>query len=121
MVGYCNRTGLRREELTRSERADNLSDRTRQALAAQSATPRDVENLRQWVNGFACISDLETAYLTYEDDLIALGLADPDGFLTWLAHKVEDALVWMSGMLGWVSLFPSSRRHFLGMHRARKV
>ncbi|KAI8957234.1 hypothetical protein F5Y11DRAFT_98909 [Daldinia sp. FL1419] len=79
---------------------DDLSQRTRQVLAAKPASPRDVKNLSQWVKGFGCIVAQETAYLTHKRDLMALGPAETDDFVTAVTHKVEDFIIWTSGILG---------------------
>lgn len=79
---------------------DDLCQRTRQALAAKLAAPRDIQNLNQWVDGFGCIAPSETEYLAHKRDLMALGPAEADDFLKTVNHKVVDAIIWLSRILG---------------------
>ncbi|KAJ8129455.1 hypothetical protein O1611_g4178 [Lasiodiplodia mahajangana] len=80
--------------------ADDLCQRTRQALAVKLAAPWDVRNLNCWVEGFGCITEAETEYLAHTRDLMALGPAEADEFLETITHKVEDTIIWVSRILG---------------------
>lgn len=69
----------------------------------RTATSRDVKNLNQWVDGYGSIHWAETEYLAIGPDLMSLGPADIDSFLKSVASRLEDVIIWLSGLLGWVS------------------
>ncbi|KAI1736298.1 hypothetical protein F4680DRAFT_452081 [Xylaria scruposa] len=78
---------------------DDLSQRTRQALAIKLAAPWDIRNLKRWLEGFGCVHISETEYLAHKRDLMALGPADTEDFLKTITHKVEDIIIWVSKIL----------------------
>ncbi|KAK6853664.1 hypothetical protein PG995_010476 [Apiospora arundinis] len=82
---------------------DDLNERTRNALGTKAASPRDVQNIRHWVQGSGCVDIVESDYLTHGRDLIALGPAETDDFLQSVGHRTEDVIIWISGLLGRVS------------------
>jgi hypothetical protein len=61
-------------------------------LGYETAKPRDVLSLQNWVNGNACLAREETAYLTYCKELLSVASSD-DGAVTRLESWVEDILI----------------------------
>ncbi|KAK0742067.1 hypothetical protein B0T21DRAFT_408912 [Apiosordaria backusii] len=78
---------------------DELMDQARQAALMPQAGKRELQNLRNWTAGTACISRKETDYLNVEEDIGAL--AGPvDTALTCCESLVEDCTVWLDRLMG---------------------
>lgn len=61
-------------------------------LGYETAKPRDVLSLQNWVNGNACLAREETEYLTHYHELLSVAPSD-DGAITRLESWVEDILI----------------------------
>ena len=61
-------------------------------LSFETAKPRDVLSLQNWVNGNACVAREETAYLTRCNELLSVASLD-DGAVSCLEACVEDNLI----------------------------
>lgn len=71
---------------------DALLEKTARAMAYNSASPRAVASLQNWVNGNRCITREETAFLHHLDDLIEICPTSDDIFVK-LESWVEDGLL----------------------------
>ncbi|KAI1264650.1 hypothetical protein F5Y18DRAFT_76077 [Xylariaceae sp. FL1019] len=77
---------------------DDLLIRTREALSAKPARPRDVNNLHEWIKATGCLSREEFKYLQ-KQDLMAVVPFEPDGLLESLSGWVEDLIIWTSSKI----------------------
>lgn len=67
---------------------DDLLRTTRQTMAFESPHVQDVQSVRNWQQGTACMSREEMEYLNHDDDLLTL--AQPsDGLTLWLQRFVS--------------------------------
>ena len=71
---------------------DDFVWRARFMLHIDSARPRDIESLQNWINGTGCIARAETSYLARQQDLVSLG-RQRDNAVQQLETWVEDKLV----------------------------
>ncbi|ENH68039.1 hypothetical protein FOC1_g10001736 [Fusarium oxysporum f. sp. cubense race 1] len=51
---------------------DSFIDKTNLALTLSDAESRDVQSLRNWVDGNGCLAGNETSYLEHDRDLVSL-------------------------------------------------
>ncbi|KAI2616350.1 hypothetical protein GGR54DRAFT_631828 [Hypoxylon sp. NC1633] len=70
---------------------DDLIERNNRILGLEDARPRNVSNLRNWVNGNGCVARAETAYLAQRGELVSVAGTD-DTIISWLEALVEDGL-----------------------------
>lgn len=86
-----------------SGRADNEADvfieRCHRILGYQSANTRDVQNLRNWVDGNGCIAREETAYLQSSEGLLTLRHSH-DSAVIWLETIVENSIIRLHSCFG---------------------
>ena len=61
-------------------------------LSFEAAKPRDVLSMQNWINGNACLSREETAYLTRGNELLSVASPD-DSAMGRLEAWVEDNLI----------------------------
>jgi hypothetical protein len=61
-------------------------------LGLETARPRDVSSLQNWVDGNACLAREETQYLTHCKELLSVAPSD-DRAVTRLEACVEDNLI----------------------------
>ncbi|KAH8765339.1 hypothetical protein F5883DRAFT_556754 [Diaporthe sp. PMI_573] len=71
---------------------DQFAERTHKMLSLNRAQRRDVESLRNWVDGNGCLASEETAYLGYHQELASLTPVGDDAVLQ-LEAWVEDKLI----------------------------
>lgn len=71
---------------------DSLLERTYRIMNFNSALPRDVLSLQNWVEGTGCLSRDETKYLKHERELFSL-VPPGDNAMKQLEDWVEDQLV----------------------------
>lgn len=71
---------------------DALIERNHRILGLEAASPRDVSNLRNWVDGNACLARQETAYLTRDEDLLTVA-PSRDRSVMNVEAWVEDCLI----------------------------
>ena len=60
---------------------DDLLERGTRAIAFHAASLRDVQSLRNWHLGNACISREEMDFLSHEEDLLCLSSTSDDLWL----------------------------------------
>lgn len=86
---------------TDSMSLDALVARTRETLSLRSPGQREIRSLRDWIGASGCISREESRYL-WRDNLMAIGLTEPDSFLDSLGGFMEDVLMFVSNHLSGV-------------------
>lgn len=70
---------------------DNLVDRTERTLSFGRSEIRDVQSLRNWVDGNGCVARDETSYLSDEKDLFSLS-PTLDSAATRFEDWIEDRM-----------------------------
>lgn len=75
---------------------DALVKRNCETLGVESAQPRDMLNLQNWLKDNGCIARDETEYLNHDRDLMALGTFTIDRAVDRLQGPVEDIVLWLS-------------------------
>ncbi|KAF3481531.1 uncharacterized protein GIQ15_04290 [Arthroderma uncinatum] len=71
---------------------DMFIERTQQIFRYEPANPRDVQSLRNWLRGNACLARNETAYLDKYNELLSITSSD-DKSISRLEAWIEDILV----------------------------
>ncbi|KAH6603226.1 hypothetical protein Trco_008001, partial [Trichoderma cornu-damae] len=71
---------------------DSFLERHQKALGFEAASRRPVSNLRNWLDGKACVARAETAYLEVEEDLVSISPSQ-DNIVTWLENLAERARI----------------------------
>ena len=71
---------------------DALIQRNRQISSIETAQPRDITSLLNWVNGNACLARDETAYLGHCKDLLYVAPPPNDSAIGGIETWVEDKL-----------------------------
>ncbi|KAH8897682.1 hypothetical protein GQ53DRAFT_637562, partial [Thozetella sp. PMI_491] len=69
---------------------DSFLEKTQRALRMQSANPKDVESLKNWIDGTGSLSSAETSYLGHAHDLVSLASCDDKAtrqIENWLGMK----------------------------------
>lgn len=79
-----------------------MLEKSRQTLSLSEARPRNVDNLRKWVTGNACISREETEYLEMEDDLANI-IESPDSVMSTSESIVTDCTYHLDHAISTVS------------------
>ncbi|KAK4205084.1 hypothetical protein QBC40DRAFT_325700 [Triangularia verruculosa] len=78
---------------------DNMLEQTRRATSMPKPSRREVDNLKNWTAGTACISRKETEYLGMDEDIGTL--AGPvDRAFTYSESVVEDCTYWLDKLFG---------------------
>ncbi len=70
---------------------DSLVERNRQLLALETAKNLDISSLKHWIDGNACITREETAYLLQPKDLLSTAPSSDDAVAqveAWLEDRV---------------------------------
>jgi len=80
---------------------DELIERNRRVFSLETAKPRNVANLLNWVNGNGCIARNETAYLSCQD-LLSVTVQD-DAAVNWAETLVGEMQTRLKAWLGRVS------------------
>jgi hypothetical protein len=80
-------------------------ERSEKASKREAATLRNIANLRNWLDGSACIVEDETAYLSETEDLMAIAFPESEGIPGLLHNSLEDMFIWTSEIVGKVQLF----------------
>ncbi|KAJ5025054.1 hypothetical protein J3E73DRAFT_192415, partial [Bipolaris maydis] len=95
-LGNCRRDkneerkNIMKEIDTALESYDQLVKRNSEILCMEAAKPRDITNIRNWVNETGCITKSEMDYLNSPMDLMSVGASTTDGALSQLKDPVED-------------------------------
>lgn len=84
------------------DKIDKLIERNHRILSLETARPRNVSSLRNWINGNGCVAREETAYLARSEELANVVDSD-DTVMTWLETLVEDSLTRLRRCLRQVS------------------
>ncbi|KAH7014191.1 uncharacterized protein B0I36DRAFT_48587 [Microdochium trichocladiopsis] len=71
---------------------DEFAQSFSRALNLQAANARDVTSLHNWIEGTGCLYEAETAYLSHQDELVALA-PQADNTLLKLETSIEDFLI----------------------------
>ncbi|KAH7552747.1 hypothetical protein BM1_08698 [Bipolaris maydis] len=101
-LGNCRRDkneerkNIMKEIDTALESYDQLVKRNSEILCMEAAKPRDITNIRNWVNETGCITKSEMDYLNSPMDLMSVGASTTDGALSQLKDPVEDLVKWLS-------------------------
>jgi hypothetical protein len=75
---------------------DTLLEQNQKWLQMPNAKKRNIENLRNWIDGTSCIVPTEAAYLGRDQDLFSLtGLED--SIITRIESLLTDGLVRLHG------------------------
>lgn len=83
---------------------DQFAETTQQMLSFNPAQKRDLESLRNWLQGTGCLAREETAYLSHDQELMSLAPVD-DNALVQFEAWVEDWLI------RWYRSFRKVRHH----------
>ncbi|KAI1477570.1 hypothetical protein F4774DRAFT_427187 [Daldinia eschscholtzii] len=84
---------------------DQFLHRTSRTLCYSRAKQRDKESLLNWLRGTGSIARDETAYLTYDQELVSLAPTGDDG-LRQLETWIENKLIYFQLLqVKWVSYF----------------
>lgn len=86
------------------DKIDALIERNYRILKLETARPRNVMSLQNWINGNGCVAREETAYLARSEELASVADTD-DTVMTWLETIVEDSLTRLCRCLGMVGTY----------------
>lgn len=78
---------------------DDMIERSRRMTSLPKPRLREIENLRRWIRGTACLGRQETAYLDVEHDLVNL-TGTPDSAISYGESVVEDCTAWFDQSFG---------------------
>jgi hypothetical protein len=72
-----------------------MIEQNHRILCLPEPSDKDVQSLKNWIEGTSCLARQESAYLEDSGDL--LNLSEPvDNTITWMESLVEDSLFWIN-------------------------
>ncbi|KAI4603138.1 hypothetical protein KJ359_005930 [Pestalotiopsis sp. 9143b] len=91
---------------------DELLERNQRVLNLEPASPRNVSNIQNWINGTGSIARRESAYLAQSGELVSVAGTD-DRVIPWLESSVEDGMAYLRSQF--------SNSHQVGASRDRNI
>jgi hypothetical protein len=78
--------------------SDGMVEQNHRVMSVPESSERDIQSLRNWVQGTSSLARQETSYLERRDDLVNL-TGSADNAITRMESKVEDCAFWLNTRL----------------------
>ena len=98
--GTSDKSGISRTRMANLA-SDGMVEQNRRVMSVPASNERDIQSLRNWVQGTSSLARQETCYL--ESDDLANITGSTDNAITRMESKVEDCAFWLTTRLRRVS------------------